>query len=118
MPCCTDLSALPDANATLIAVRPPSTSDSYRDEPAAAAARWTGELGVWVEETAKLRVAKKDVDRVDVVFMTLATAAAVPLELGDLVTYKLGAGAEVTRRVQVLDPIEDVGVLTVTFWES
>lgn len=115
---CSSIPALPETNAQLRAVRPAPSGDSYRGPAGAAAATWTGDVGVWVEESSELRATKDDVERLEPCWLALQTADAIPVDLGDHVTYRRGDGTDVTRRVRIVDRLEAVGLVHLTFWDA
>lgn len=94
---------LPQANATLTAIRAPGFSAEGETPATEGTARWTGSADAYVseEQVTSTVAGRLDLFRKDVLVIPGTLRPAVSIQLGDAVTFSY-AGAQQTRIVRAV----------------
>lgn len=108
---------IPFTNAALTAIRRGGTAEDYDQPATSGAARWTGNLGVYVAEELRQLETAGDIDEVILTRVEIPYQVGALVARGDTLTYTY-EGASQTRTARNLVRAELVGRVRVTLEDA
>ena len=104
---------LPIVNAQLTEIRRASTDDGYTDH-AAAAARWSGDVGVYIEQLLGTEHGNRGKTESEKTTMILEASAVPGINRGEIVRFAVHGAATQARTVRSTKTLEP-GLMFVMF---